>query len=657
MSAATRSYRDQVAQAFSPLGALSQQVSGFAPRDSQLQMADAVAQAIEQQQTLLVEAGTGTGKTFAYLVPSLLTEGKVLIATATKALQDQLFTHDLPRVRDALGRPCQVALLKGRSNYLCLYRLELHATDGRFSSAEVVTQLQQVQRWAKQTREGDIAELATLSEDAPVWPYVTSSIDNCLGQDCPSYSDCHVVKARQAALEADVCVINHHLFFADMALREEGVTQLLPGADVVILDEAHQAPEIASQFFGQRVSARQLSELTQDVTREYLATAIDSRQLLTLAETLDNASRHFRLALGVEVKRGPWASLAVQEKVQEALEDLQQALDELAQGLEPQASRSKGLDSCWRRAQQFGQLLTQVTQVQEQGDGQVHWYETFTKSFSLNMTPLSVAEPMQHYAQSSHCSWIFTSATLAVDGGFEHFAQQLGLQAPEEVILPSPFDYAQQSLLYVPRSLPDPNNPSYVEQMMAAVVPVLMASEGRAFLLFTSHRAMQLAYEGLRERVELPLLVQGEAPKQQLLDQFKQTPQAVLLATGSFWQGVDVRGDALVCVVIDRLPFAAPDDPLLSARLSALRQGGQDPFMAYQLPQAILTLKQGAGRLIRDPKDYGVLMVCDPRLVAKPYGQQFIQSLPQMPRTRDLALVESFFAAWQGEKTHGTTGD
>lgn len=632
-------------------GPFAQHVSGFAPRAQQQEMAEAVATALANHDTLIAEAGTGTGKTFAYLVPALLSGKKVIVSTGTKALQDQLFHRDLPAVREALGVPVTVALLKGRANYLCLHRLQLAESEGRFRSRIQAGEVVRIRVWAGRTRSGDIAELADIPEDSAVWPLVTSTTDNCLGQECPSYNDCHVLKARRSALEADIVVINHHLFFADLALREEGFGELLPAAQAVILDEAHQLPETATHFFGVTLSSRQLLELARDAVAEQIKEAGDMPELASASEHLEKAVRDLRLALGIEEQRGAWQEIKAQAHVTQVLDTLREHLQMLSQLLEAAAPRGKGLENCWRRAVQLLEHFDQATESHM--DQHVHWFETFPRSFAIHSTPLDSAEIFRTHLIKQKCAWIFTSATLTVGNRFEHFAQRMGLEDATMERWDSPFDFAQQALLYLPTAMPNPADHRYTEAVIEAALPVLKASGGRAFLLFTSHRALRTAVELLENRIPYPLLVQGSAPRAELLNRFRALGNAVLLGTSSFWEGVDVRGEALSCVIIDKLPFASPGDPVLQARLEGIREQGGNPFLDYQLPQAVLALKQGVGRLIRDSTDRGVLMLCDPRLLEKSYGKMFFDSLPPMPRTRSLEDVQYFFSA---ETTQQVTG-
>ena len=636
---------DDLADVFGPHGLLARQLQGYAHRSQQQAMGECIAQVIRGAGTLVCEAGTGTGKTFAYLVPALLSGRKVLISTGTKNLQDQLFHRDLPLVRKALGVPVRVALLKGRANYLCRHRLRLALEEPGRSDPQLRGELRQVQEWSKATRRGDCAELA-IPEDAPVWPLVTSTSDNCLGSSCPDWQDCHLVEARREAQAADLVVVNHHLFCADLALRDEGFGEILPGADCFILDEAHQLPEVASSFFGTAVSARQLLDLVRDTELEYRREAGDVPELPERAAGLRRAVQDLRLGLGEGDRRGPWQELQSDAAVVSALEALARRLAALAAGLKALEGRGKGLDACRARGDDLAARLALL--VGDDSPEQVRWFETQGRGFRLHQTPLQVAQVFRDQRARGRAAWIFTSATLAVGGRFDHFATQLGIEAARTERWDSPFDYAHQALWFVPRGMPDPSDTQYNARVLELARELIGYSRGRAFLLFTSYRALRQVAEGLEGRVEYPVLVQGSAPRAELLERFRRLGNAVLLGTASFWEGVDVRGEALSCVVIDRLPFASPGDPVLAARIEALRRRGGNPFREIQLPQAVIALKQGAGRLIRGAEDRGVLVVCDPRLLGRSYGHSFLDSLPPMRRTRELEEVRDFFGGEWG---------
>ncbi len=627
-------------------GPFARELPNFSPREAQQTMARAVQHAIAERETLIAEAGTGTGKTYAYLVPALLAGERVIISTGTKALQDQLYLRDLPRVHSVLGARLKTALLKGRANYLCLYRLDQTVHEGATFERAQAAQLAAIRAWSARTRRGDRMELAEVPEESSLWPRVTSTAENCLGVECPFYDDCHVVRARREALEADVVVVNHHLLFADLALKQEGFGEILPGAGAFILDEAHQIPELAGQFFSRSVSARQLNDLGQDALRECSGVTGAIGLLLEPVEALHDAVRQLRLALDPLPARGPFQRLEAVAGADARLHDLRELLATLGDLLGSQAERSRGFANVHERALGLAERLDAISlpTTADAAAPDVRWYEVFPRGFALYATPLDLAAPLRAMREQTQAAWIHTSATLSVAGQFDHFARQLGLEDPQTLSLQSPFDYARQALCYLPAGLPDPAARDYTERVIQAVLPVLAASQGRAFLLFTSHRALRRAAEILADTVPWPLFVQGTAPRHRLLEDFRASGHGVLLGAASFWEGVDVVGEALSVVVIDKLPFASPDDPVLVARLDALEQSGINPFMGWQVPTAAIALKQGAGRLIRDTRDRGVLVLCDPRLTSKGYGRLFLASLPPMPRTRELAEVEQFLA-------------
>ena len=631
---------------FSPDGLLASSIPGYRLRPQQLEMAQRIAAAIAGNKVLVAEAGTGTGKTFAYLVPALLSGGKVIVSTGTKNLQDQLFSKDIPTVRKVLGSPVQVALLKGRANYLCHYHLERAQDDGRFFSREDAADAARIARFAKRTKTGDKAECGEVPENSPVWNMVTSTRENCLGQDCPHHKECFVLAARREALAADLVVVNHHLFFADVMLRDEGTAELLPACNTVIFDEAHQLPETASLFFGNNVSTSQVLDLVRDAKVEGLAGARDCLDLPKVCGVVEKAAKDLRLTLPVEPARFSLAQLEERSGFDNNLVGLIRELDVLAALLETQAQRSEGLENCWRRA---AELVAMLRRWQAGTDTDyVRWGETYTHSLQLNATPLVIANIMQKQMSGHPRAWVFTSATLAVQKDFGHYCAEMGLHEAESAAWDSPFDYGQQAVLYAPTGMPDPNTYTYTEAVIKAAFPVVQASGGRAFFLCTSLRAMRRAHELLQEQLEragldFPLLIQGEGSKNELLERFRRLGNAILVGSQSFWEGVDVRGEALSLVVIDKLPFAPPDDPVLSARIDRMKQEGRNAFMDYQLPRVVINVKQGAGRLIRDEADRGVLMICDPRLISKHYGKRIWRSLPPMRRTRELDDVLAFF--------------
>ncbi len=637
---------DNVQQVLGENGIFAQRISNFMFRDAQLELAEAIESHIEHTSTLVAEAGTGTGKTYAYLVPAILSNKKVLISTGTKALQDQLFFQDLPNVMKLVRPNVKVALLKGRANYLCLYRFNTLQESGRLTSRHQVKELNLITKWSLATKQGDIAEVAGVDESAEIWPEVTSTNDNCQGSDCPFYEDCYLVLARRRAMESDIVVVNHHLFFADVALKDTGFGELLPSREVFIFDEAHQLAHSGHQYFGTSFTSRKVNELCKDLTLEYYSHAKDCSQLLTGCHQLEKALADCRLAIPEHLNKDEMQRLYQTPAFMQNLQLLQQQLHELNQVVEVNAERSAGLENCQERIEDLLAALT-VILGQERAD-YVKWFECYRKGFGLFVTPLSIAEPFSAYRNNIDASWIFTSATLTVDRKFAHLNRELGLAPNAELILESPFDYQKQGILYMPRYLPDPNHPNFLEALYQQVLPVLKASQGRAFLLFTSYRALHWFAEKLeQERLDFPILVQGDASKIHLLDSFKRKANAILLGTASFWEGVDVQGEQLSLVVIDKLPFGSPGDPVLKAKVKQIRGQGGNPFYELQMQQAVLMLKQGAGRLIRGEQDSGVLMIGDPRIIAMEYGQVFVNSLPQMRRTRQLAVVEQFFTPEQ----------
>jgi ATP-dependent DNA helicase DinG len=630
---------------FAEDGALARAVPQFRVRPLQLDMARAVASAIDDNGVLVAEAGTGTGKTFAYLAPALRSGGKVIVSTGTKTLQDQLFDRDIPLVRAALKLPVTVALLKGRANYVCHYHLERTLADGRFVHRQDAQDLTAIARFARTSTTGDRADCTEVSESAPIWSQVTSTRESCLGSDCPHFDRCFVIQARKQALDADVVVVNHHLFFADLVLRDEGVGELLPACNTVIFDEAHQIPLTATLFFGESVSTAQLTTLARDVLIEAHAGAKDSRELPEAARALDKAARDLRLVFREETLRIPVRAVEHNRDFESAFAAVLGGLDVLVRKLEPHAQRSDALRRCDERTRELSERMERWHGGAERD--RVKWIELFGQALQLHSTPLSVAEVFAKQLQASPRAWVFTSATLSVAGDFGHYVSALGLPAARTESWGSPFDYERQALLYVPAKLPEPNTPEHTRAVIRTALPLIEASGGGAFVLFTSLRAMRegraLLEQAFQERrTALPVLVQGDGSRTELLDRFRKLGNAVLIGSHSFWEGVDVRGDALSLVIIDKLPFSAPDDPVLAARIDKLNQEGRNAFLEHQLPHAVITLKQGAGRLIRDENDSGVLVICDPRLYSRTYGRRILQSLPPMRRTRAEAEAVAF---------------
>ncbi len=618
-------------------GQIARQIDGFRVREDQQAMAEAVTAALAQGEPLICEAGTGTGKTFAYLVPALLSDQRVVISTGTKHLQDQLFHRDLPLIRRALGLPVDVALLKGRGNYLCRYRLD----QARSSGSGPQGRLQALSEWARVTTHGDLADYSDLGDEDSLRAIITSTTDNCLGQDCPDFEQCFVLKARRRAAQSEVIIVNHHLLLADMTLRETGFAELLPAIDAIIFDEAHQLPALAAEFFSEGLNSRQLLGLARDCRQALNEEAPDTPEALSRVADLERAVQHLRLAFGNRDLRQPWKAWARESKIEVALDGLDQTLTDLDSVFADIAERGRQLTYARRRC------TLQIQRLQafrgETSDDWVRWVETQGQHIQLHRTPIDVSAAFQSRLQAYGCTAIYTSATLAVGTDFSHFAGQLGLEAAEKHAWPGPFDYQRQALLYLPADLPDPNEAHYTEAILEAVYPIIEANCGGVFLLFTSRRALQQAGRLLQGRLTRPLLVQGEAPRTELLRRFREFGNAVLLGTSSFWEGVDVRGEALTCVVIDKLPFPPPDDPVYAARAARMKEQGIEPFMNYALPQAILNLKQGIGRLIRAIDDYGVLVLCDPRLQHRGYGKRILRALPPLPVTYDMSDVETFF--------------
>lgn len=631
-------------RALSEKGRLSTAILGFVPREQQIELSHAIAKAIHQQTTLVAEAGTGTGKTYAYLTPALLSGKKVLVSTATKTLQDQLFHKDLPMLVKALGLAIRIQNLKGRMNYFCRYRVDLHAEEGRFINPQCAHEISYVREKLAQLTDGERGELPEISEDSPVWPYVTSTTDNCLGNECEFYQTCFLVKARKRALEADVVVINHHLFFADSRLKEEGFGELLPGVGVVIFDEAHQLAEIAANFHGERVGTRQLCDLVDDALREWPVLDLANQPLKTLKISFEEIIDRLLTALSAREDRIGWEQVLSNQSFMSAWEALLLACDEFMQCFANVSQEEhKGLLRCKERLEGLSRLLQSFSDSKLNAKGHsVRWIERFKRHFVFHSTPFDISDAFRQQLERQACAYIFTSATLTMAESFDCFMKPLGLNHAKTLLLPSPFDYQNQALLYLPRTLPDPKDSRYYDCLLAKVLPVIEACGGRCFFLFTSHRALREVASLLVHQITFPLLIQGEEAKPILLARFRELGNAVLLGTGTFWEGVDVKGEALSCVIIDKLPFASPVDPVTRGRMAYLKSRGLSGFDELSLPNAVLALKQGVGRLIRDATDRGVLMIADPRLTGRDYGQRIFASLPKMKKTRDEQTVLTF---------------
>ena len=625
-------------------GIFAKCIDNFVARTAQVEMANEIESVIAKRKTLLAESGTGTGKTFAYLVPALLSGKKTLISTGTKHLQEQLFHRDIPLVIDSLSASIKVSLLKGRSNYLCIHRHQQARGSARRLDKKTLSEMESLSAWLPRTKSGDIAEQSQVPEDSKIWPQVTSTADNCLGQDCSYFEDCFVNKARKSALLSDVIVVNHHLFFADKALKDDGFGALLPDVETVIFDEAHQIPDIASNFLGASFSSWQIMELVNDVRTAELKERSLVVNLITTADHLDKLVADYRLSLGLYERRVSWLDLIEElPNFPKKMLSLAQQINDFADLLEQASSAGEALTRCYERAIELAQLCNQVAGDSE-SEGVVRWLELAKRSFRIHETPLNIGDQLSAYFGNQAQARIFTSATLSIDGDFSHYLQLAGL--PEQTISKtwdSPFDYFEQAVLYVPEGLPAPKDEGFVKALFDSVLPIIEASQGCAFVLFTSFRIMQ-EFEQMLSEVEsdFTILMQGDSNKSDLLNKFVNKPKTVLLGTMSFWEGVDVPGDALRTVVIDKLPFESPFDPVLKARLNAMQQAGDNPFMNYQVPRAVITLRQGAGRLIRSQQDQGVLMICDARLRTTHYGKKFLNSLPKMRRTSNQAKVCGF---------------
>ena len=630
---------------FSEKGDLSKNIDGYRVRQEQIDISILIDEAITHKKKLIVEAGTGIGKTFAYLVPAFLSGGKIIISTATKNLQDQLFTKDIPMIRDALKVPVSLAMLKGRSNYLCHLRLENAMIEGAFMTKEDVTHLHLVNQHAKHSVDGDRAELDTIPESSSIWPQVTSTKENCLGQDCSFYKECFVMSARKKALAADVTIVNHHLFFADLNMKEEGISELLPKATTVIFDEAHQIPDIASIFFGKNISTSKISEIVQDGFQIYLKHMKDVSDFEPILNDLEKANKDFRLVFPRESNRYPYQKISSFSRFESSYLELVEKLKKIIELLALHKDRDSEIEKYFDNANEI--LKSFDDWLEDKDNNSIKWIEVYSQSLQLNNTPLSIADMFARHINNESTSWVFTSATLAVKNNFDHFKNQLGLIDADSVSKESPFNYAEKALLFVPKTMPDANHENFNFAVVNQIYPFIKASKGRAFILCTTLKSMREIFTLLQDKIETdqldyPIYLQGDGSRNHLLNKFREHGHAILIGSLSFWEGVDVKGDALSLVVIDKLPFFSPEDPVLAARIDKINQSGKNAFMEYQLPNAVITLKQGAGRLIRDEFDKGVLVICDTRIIDKPYGKRMWQSLPPFARTRDDLEVIQF---------------
>ena len=629
-----------IAQHFSADGALAKVIDGYTPRQPQIDMATAIDKIITNKGNLIVEAETGTGKTFAYLIPALLSGKVTIISTGSKGLQEQLFNRDLPFIKAALSNHSKAALLKGRNNYLCLERLQRLAKETQYQSEAILADYVKIKGWANITISGDMSSVPGLADDAAILPLVTSTNDNCLGRDCADYDDCYLVRARKKALDADIIVVNHHLYFADLNVKDSGFGRLLPDAEVLVFDEAHQIPDIAAEYFGKSLSSKQIMTLSKDMQYLGRTDLKDSIQVTKAANGLANATQDLRLSFAMENGRGNWRHLVNKAPVKQAVNRFQDQLEFSYQVLKLALGRSELADQCFERIVEINTKFKQLMAINESGHS--YWFDCTSRNFSLNITPLNIGERFSVEQQKQTASWVFTSATLAVDHSFSHYRQLMGLTSATELILASPFDYQRQAMLCVPRNIPEPNDANIAQVLADKLAPIIIANKGRCFFLCTSHYMVRQMAQLLTAKLTMPILVQGQDNKQILLDRFIAHGNAVLIGTYSFWEGIDVRGQTLSCVIIDKLPFASPDEPLLQARIEDCQRRGEDPFAQLQIPKAVISLKQGVGRLIRDVTDSGCVVICDTRLVSRGYGATFINSLPDMPRTRDLSNLLDF---------------
>ena len=623
-------------------GVFAEKLDGFKVRDVQLLLADKIIETIESNGTLIAEAGTGTGKTFAYLVPAIVKGKKTIVSTGTKNLQEQLFYRDLPKVLKIMGLKPKIRLLKGRSNYLCHHRLYNAMHSRMVHNPDMAIPLQLIEKWSHKTNVGDKAELEDVAENDLIWRHVTSTAENCLGSECPSYTDCLVMKARRKAMDADILVVNHHLLFADMSLKQDGFGELLPEAEVIILDEAHQVPEIASKFFSQSLSSYQCQDLLNDAAKEAGEVTGAYAAISKQHQWVEQSLRDLYLQFSSIADSDTLKKLLEKKSNIEHLELLKQALADLSEALKPIATQSKGLESCFIRTE--GLLVFIEELLDKTKPGFIYWYENRNKFFIFHKTPIDISDPLTKFREENTAAWILTSATLAVNKSFAHYQTETGFIDSETLLLDSPFDYESNAMIYVPGDVPDANDYEFNQAICEHVLPLIEQTKGGVFFLFTSHKALNNAAIFFHDKLKKPLFVQGQGSRHQILADFRDSGNGVLLGAASFWEGVDVAGDNLSCVIIDKLPFAHPDDPVLQARINKIVENGGNSFFDYQLPKAIIALKQGAGRLIRSESDRGILVICDKRIMTKAYGRQFINSLPKMRKTNRKDKVFDSFA-------------
>lgn len=626
-------------------GPLSNIIEGYQLRPSQVEMANMVDSALLKQESLIIEAGTGTGKTFAYLAPALMKGGKVIISTATKNLQDQLFNKDIPKIREALNIPVKVNLLKGRSNYLCQLRLEETARQDQFVNEEDGVHFEKIKKFNDHSKTGEISEVQGVPELASVWPMVTSTADHCLGQSCDFAKSCFFLKARKEALSAEIVIVNHHLFFADFVLKDEEVSEILPKANTIIFDEAHQLPDIASIFFGNNLSTNEILKLVQDIQALFEKIGKSKKKLATHSLQIIENINTLRALFPAQIHRLTYEKIQNFEDFTSSLQSINNILlkfDKFFSLIDDQSPEQKKIYERYSKVcEKLSPWLT------KKNNNYVYWLDIFSKSIQLNMTPFSIAESFDKFKAENKMSWIYTSATLAVNESFNFFQSMMGLNQAKAKKLDSPFDFKNNACLYVPNNMPEPNSVLFTLSLIKKIYPLIQAAKGRTFILSTSLKAMSeisalLKNEFDERNINLPILTQGEDSKKILIDRFKSYGNAILIGSMSFWEGIDVRGSSLSLVIIDKLPFQSPGDPVFESKINRIKMQGENPFMTFQLPKAIITLKQGVGRLIRDEKDKGVLMICDPRIIDKPYGKRIWKSLPAFKRTRQEIDVTSF---------------
>ena len=636
----------QCEHALSDSGRLSLKIPGFVARAEQQALSLAMVDAIDAKSLLVAEAGTGTGKTFAYLVPALLSGKKALISTATKTLQDQLFNKDLPALIDALALPTTIQNLKGRQNYICKYRTELFSEEGNFATKKTVSEILLVRKRLAKLKDGVKGELPEIKEASDVWPFVTSTTENCLNKECPHFEDCFLVKARRRALKADLVVINHHLFFADARLKSEGFGELLPGFEVVVFDEAHQIKDTATNFYGKRLSTWQIESLLKDIVREWPVLSLANQPFNALKLAIESAVDDLKRALNFKEESVAYDMVARNPAFNEGMAKLQETFETLEVSFETLDDKDSGLDKVKERLMETKRLFLFF---QNKPKDMIVWVSFHKRSVVFNATPLDIAKDFNQLVEAGDKSFIFTSATLTTAQSFASFTKPLGITHAKDALFPSPFDYKTQSILYLPRGLPDPKNPNYYDVLLERALPIINASRGRTFFLFTSHKALNLMANMIKPHLDFPLLIQGDEAKPILLSKFRAHGNAVLLGTATFWEGVDVKGEALSCVIIDKLPFGNHTSPVNRGKIAHIKSQGLSPFDELTLPEAILALKQGVGRLIRDEQDQGVLMIADPRLYTRAYGQTIFESLPNMTKTRDEANVIDFIKQCMSE--------